>query len=60
MLPHCANFTILCQLGLAYASFARRLYRRSSLNWCFCDSLLNSGGHVRLQMYGLVSQVYGK
>lgn len=32
MLPHCASLTILCQLGLAYASFARRLYRRSSLN----------------------------
>jgi hypothetical protein len=25
MLPHCASFTILCQLGLAYANFARRL-----------------------------------
>lgn len=54
--PHCANLTPLVHLGLAHFNFARLLYRRSSLNWCFGESFEKSGGHIRLALYGFASK----
>ena len=55
--PHCANLTPLVHLGLAHFNFARLLYRRSSLNWCFSESFEKSGGHIRLALYGFASKL---
>jgi hypothetical protein len=48
IIPHCANFVNFTHRGRAYFSAARRLYFRSSRNWCLGESLDMSGGHWRL------------
>lgn len=57
MLPDCASLTNFVQFGLAHFNFDLLLYRRSRRNWCFVDSCVKSGGHVRLHRYGFVSAV---
>jgi len=52
--PHCTNFVHFDHTGRAYFSFARRLYVRSSRNWCLDGNLDISGGQGRLALYGLV------
>jgi hypothetical protein len=54
--PHWTSFVPFFQPGRAQASCDRLLYRRSSLNWCFVESLVKSGGHSFFALYGLFSK----
>lgn len=56
MLKSCASLTILFHRGLAEAIWTLLLYRFSNLSCSWGVSLLKSGGHTFLSLYGLTGR----